>query len=260
MNDQQHEVAIVLPIYKSNISSNEEISLKSLNKYLSDYPIFTIGPFDTKNHFPNYNFMEFNPNNFDSVVSYSKLLLSKEFYKRFSKFKYILIYQLDCLVFSSNLKSWCQLGYDYIGAPIFINLNSPSLDYCFIGNGGLSLRKVSNFIRVFESSHIPKWSIVFNSLLPDINYLDFIKKYRVVKEGRLGVDWYTKNYSLNEDLFWSTRARLFYPSFNIAPSSVALKFSFEANPRFCYDANKKNLPFGAHGWEKWDKKIWMNFI
>ena len=164
------------------------------------------------------------------------------------------------MVFSSNLKSWCQLGYDYIGAPIFIKLNTPSLDYCFIGNGGLSLRKVSKFIRVFESSHIPKWSIVFNSLLPDINYLDFIKKYRVVKEGRLGVDWYTKNYSLNEDLFWSTRARLFYPSFNIAPSSVALKFSFEANPRFCYDANKNNLPFGAHGWEKWDKKFWMNFI
>ena len=78
---------------------------------------------------------------------------------------------------------------------------------------GFSLRKVSNFIRVFESSHIPKWSIVFNSLLPDINYLDFIKKYRVVKEGRLGVDWYTKNYSLNEDLFLVNQSTLILSKF-----------------------------------------------
>ena len=169
--------------------------------------------------------------------------MSKEFYKRFSKFKYILIYQLDCLVFSSNLKSWCQLGYDYIGAPIFIKLNTPSLDYCFIGNGGLSLRKVSKFIRVFESSHIPKWSIVFNSLLPDINYLDFIKKYRVVKEGRLGVDWYTKNYSLNEDLFWST-STLFYPSLILHLPRWRLNF-FRNNPSFCYDANKRIFLFSS---------------
>ena len=37
-------------------------------------------------------------------------------------------------------------------------------------------------------------------------------------------------------------------------------FAFEANPRHCYEINKKKLPFGVHAWEKWDKKFWIDII
>ena len=71
-----------------------------------------------------------------------------------------------------------------------------------------------------------------------------------------GAKWYANQYSLNEDLFWSDRAKYFYPNFKIAPVNVGLQFAFEAHPRYCYEKNNKNLPFGAHAWEKWGRKFW----
>ena len=65
----------------------------------------------------------FENKNFTSRNSYSKLLLSSKFYERFSDYDYMLIYQLDCLIFSNDLKKWTDLNYDYIGAPWFAEPN-----------------------------------------------------------------------------------------------------------------------------------------
>jgi len=67
---------------------------------------------------------------------------------------------------------------------------------------------------------------------------------------------FTSMYTLNEDLFWSDRAKLFYPDFKIAPIDIALKFAFEAHPRCCFERNKNRLPFGCHAWAKWDRAFW----
>ena len=52
-------------------------------------------------------------------VAYNRLMMSEQFYRAFEGYEYILIYQLDCLVFSNALEEWCRKGYDYIGAPWF---------------------------------------------------------------------------------------------------------------------------------------------
>ena len=82
----------------------------------------------------------------------------------------------------------------------------------------------------------------------------------MVKEARKGINWYSNNYSLNEDLFWSQRAKLFCPDFKIAPVELAIEFAFEANPRYCYKLINKKLPFGAHAWERYDKEFWLDLM
>jgi hypothetical protein len=50
-------------------------------------------------------------------LTYSQLLMSKEFYELFIEYDYIIIYQLDCFVFKDSLENWLYTGFDYIGAP-----------------------------------------------------------------------------------------------------------------------------------------------
>jgi hypothetical protein len=191
---------------------------------------------------------------------YSKLLLSEEFYSKFKNYEFILLYQLDCLVFSNNLEKWINLGYDFIGAPFLNNRMNPKKGFSRVGNGGLSIRNVNSFLKVLQSKQVPGWSTFITTKLTDRSKLDFLKKYRVFREVQNGVNWYTKNYSLNEDLFWSDRAKLFYPQFKIAPVNIALQFAFEAHPRYCYEKNDYQLPFGAHAWERWDRKFWETYL
>ena len=252
--------AIVVPIYKLELSDSEIFSLKLLEKYLKDFKIFTIGPNNTEQDFPQFSFINFNPSFFEDTNTYSKLLLSKNFYNSFTDYSHILIYQMDCLVFSSSILKWCSLDYDYIGAPLFKDNDNPEKGFSFVGNGGFSLRRISGFLNVLNSKNIPNWVDVFYSNFPDRYEVSYKKKIKIIKEARKGINWYSNNYSLNEDLFWSQRAKLFSSDFKIAPVELAVDFAFEANPRHCYDINNKKLPFGVHAWEKWDKEFWLDLI
>ena len=251
---------VVLPIFKNDLTETESISLEQLRLFIHPKQVCVIRPKNVKKNKYFKNEITFENKNFTSRNSYSKLLLSSKFYERFSDYDYMLIYQLDCLIFSNDLKKWTDLNYDYIGAPWFKSSTEPKKGLSHVGNGGLSLRKISTFIKVLNSTHIPNYQYVFSNQIPDVEWFNLKKKYRIIKECRYGVHWYSENYSLNEDLFWSNRAKLFYPSFNIACNDIGLKFSFEKHPRLSYKINGKKLPFGVHGWEKWDKSFWSNYL
>jgi hypothetical protein len=200
-----------------------------------------------------------------SSSTYSRLLLSADFYRRFSDYDYILIYQLDCLVFSENLNRWCDMGFDYIGAP-WVGLGPDGSAYVSrVGNGGLSLRKVRSFLRVCGATggirfFIQATRAVLTSELHDLEAYDrsdrLRKKLSILKDLFHGPQSYIANYSLNEDRFWSDRAKLFMPWFSIAPVELAMRFSFEGNPRFCFERTGHELPFGCHGWYKHDRGFW----
>ena len=122
------------------------------------------------------------------------------------------------------------------------------------------LRKVEIFIRILKQKESPKlWNFLLNKL-PDKSFLNVKKRFSVYRQISRGVKWYTENYTLNEDLFWSDRAKLFYPNFKIAPLKVGLKFAFDMHPKFCFKRNKNTLPFGAHGWQKRDKTFWLDIL
>lgn len=238
--------AIVIPVYKSELSESEKRSFLKCLKTFKGRAIFLAAPNKLdlsayRQHDESLLTAKFENEFFKDIESYNRLLLSNHFYKRFSDYKYILIYQLDAYVFKDELEYWCKKGYDYIGAPIINNhfvtpwlkhLNKRNLLLKLgilkndnVGNGGFSLRKVSSFI--------------FNSQL-------FKKE--------------TEGWSLNEDLFWSFRLPVINPFFRIPSMSTAVGFSIEGSPSYCYELNKKQLPFGCHAWEKYEPEFWKKFI
>lgn len=262
-------VAIVVPWYKRTLSVEERLSLAHLTKVLGKYDTYVVAPETLEFDSPAFEVKRFDNAWFESVASYSQLMLSKEVYEVFAKYKYILVYQLDCLVFSDDLPEWCRTDFDYVGAPWFRSKTDPSLGFSRVGNGGLSLRKVESFLRVIDSrryseQRVPYWKDVVSTSLHDVENMPvlerLLKRLRVFRDARRGVKWYATHYTLNEDHFWSDRAKLFYPEFKVAPVDVALHFSFERFPRYCYEQNNGELPFGCHGWAKWDREFWEPYL
>jgi len=148
------KVAVVIPAYKENLSPTEEISLCQLRRVLpSCKKIFAV-PEGLKPTYggleEGFDVQEFPKEYFESLKGYSRLLLTKDFYNRFADYEYILIHQLDVFLFEDKLLEFCDMGYDYIGAPY------PKFDFTWhlvgaqVGNGGLSLRKVSSCLNLIE--------------------------------------------------------------------------------------------------------------
>jgi hypothetical protein len=267
------DVAVVVPIYRSEITPDEEISLRHLRRFLDRYPKFFLAPESLKIEQSGFGIKRFKDNFFRDVTTYSALLLSDQFYETFSEYGYILVYQLDALVFSDQLLEWCAKGYDYIGAPWIKSPFVPFLESPRVGNGGFSLRRVDGFLKVLNSKVYFQdpdeyWMHFCAGRTSSQKLLNLPRKFLKKLSWFNGARWeaarWTKEgfsrFSANEDLFWSLRAPQYDPSFKIASVSEALKFSFEVEPRTCYEMNHHKLPFGCHGWAKYDRQFWEPFL
>ncbi|MDP2586570.1 MAG: DUF5672 family protein [Candidatus Komeilibacteria bacterium] len=256
-------VAVAVPWYKEKLSEAEEISLRHLLHFLGGYDKFIVAPANLKINQPDFTVKTFPTRFFKNTKSYSRLLLTKDFYRQFSDYEYILIYQLDALVFSDQLNYWCAAGYDYIGAPWFKEKMIKKYDYpgdaC--GNGGFSLRKVASFIKVIDLAKLP-WYIVLSGLiaaLPDVFKSAGLKE-GLKKIKQVWLNSAAQRTPLNEDRYWSFIAPTIDPGFKISPVEVGLKFAFEIAPSYCYQRNNRQLPFGAHAWERYDKDFWLPYL
>ena len=65
---------------------------------------------------------------------------------------------------------------------------------------------------------------------------------------------------VHEDRFWAEYATHYDPDFRIAPVDVAMRFAFEAEPRRSFDRVGRQLPFGAHRWQKFDREFYEPFL
>jgi hypothetical protein len=261
-------IATVTPVYRKALTPDEQISLHHLRHFLANYENVFVAPGDLFLNVPGFHIQRFPKRYFASVAAYNRLLLSRRFYEAFSDYDYILIYQLDCLVFSSDLDFWCDLGWDYIGAPWFTgfaNRHSPQSPFWAVGNGGFSLRKVSSFLKVFDSKEI--W-IGSEKYLGE-GYASKLWHSRVAHRSKYilkkigftnDVCWHLKRRESNEDIFWGMDASHFKPDFRVAPLDVALSFAFEKDPRYCFERNGRRLPFGCHAWAKCDKAFWQPYL
>jgi len=261
----KHEVAVVIPAYyKSSFSPEELISLKHLNKHLVKYDKFYIVPSNTnttKLKQKGFRFIKFPKHYFPSAKTYNKLLLGKNFYHTFLHYRFILIYQLDALVFSNKLMKWCGSRYDYIAAPwfgsIIAKLSHKKGSPISGGNGGFSLRNVQKCLKVLD---LVEKSATRSSNKELVHKLWFTKAVVTGKSHGKWLNAPASNYPFNEDGFWSLEAPKYLSSFKVAPFKDALKFSFEKYPRKSFELNKHHLPFGTHAWEKYDKDFWLPYI
>lgn len=226
MGNKKSEIIVVIPYYHTDLSETEIISLKQVQKVLKNYDICFISPLRLRHTLRNdkYQIEYFENSFFESVSTYNQLMLTFEFYERFIKYRYMLIYQLDAFVFYDRLDYFCDLNYDYIGAP-WIYLGKGMVGginhKVYVGNGGLSLRKISSCIKLL---------------------CDGKKELR--------------DFSYNEDFFFSIAKG----DFHVAPLSTALEFSIETHVRKCFKINGRRLPFGCHAWEKYDFLFWKPYI
>ena len=213
--------AIVVPIYKprrADLKWFEQISLqRCLEVFGGKYPIVFVAPNDRSfDYLPtgdDFFITTFDAQYFRGTDGYNELMLSPHFYKRFLTVDYILIYQLDAFVFSDRLEEFCELGYDYIGAPWSIAAGLKSNPFLYVGNGGFSLRRVQACFDILSKNIGPIASL----------------------------QW-------AEDGMFSYLGRMQPSEFKVAPVRTASQFAVEHLPERWCRKNANVLPFGCHGW------------
>lgn len=254
------QVAVVIPLYKDEITKFEAVSLTACNRHLFKHPIRLVGPkgldFDKYlSYFPDsidITAIALEPNNFESIASYNRLMLSPWFYKLFKNFEYILIYQADAYVFRDELEYWCNQGYDYIGAPWFEEWKDASHESKFIGvgNGGFSLRKVNSIIKRLRVLRLIQL-FISNRLFHENN-----------EDGILTFDISSIIYpKIKHELLKRLFDRLLgISNYKVANYKSAIKFSFEHNLNKIWLDSQKKLPFGCHAWHLTYEAFWCKHI
>jgi hypothetical protein len=256
---KQKECIVIFPIYKS--LKNIEISaFTQAIKMTPNYKHVFIAPqsmiFDSSfDKFKDIEVVRFNDSYFESIKGYNRLMLAKEFYNAFSDYDYMLIHQSDAYLFKPELDYWIKKDFGFIGAPwikpgkillvefykrimnlapflFSVNARRRYIVRNNVGNGGLSLRKISSFIYV----------------------LDYIS------EKILNTYLESDERDYNEDVFWSLEGPKVCQSMKIPEWKDALLFSFETDPVWSYKKTGQRLPFGCHAFEKNKPAFWKQFI
>ena len=235
---------IIIPIYNEQPTENEILSIARNTDVLGDYDIFAVHPasMDTTAYtrFKISRFIPFSDLYFGSNKTYSRLILSKEFYQPFLEYEYMLIAQTDTYILNTDytLKYFINQNYDYWGAPWpdgpfdlpygskewFKSIFVKSPKNLHVGNGGFSLRRVSSTYELVKKHH---------------TYIKYA-------------------WRLNEDLFFSNIANKSNSAYTSAPINEAAKFALETNMQ--EEITNGNVPFAVHAWEKYLKQEVTNLI
>jgi len=238
-------VAVLIPVYQTNLSKTEQAALAQAVTVLGRYPMLLVKPEGLAvdailQEFPDLGTESFPDRYFTGTDAYNQLLTSLDFYRRFADYEHILIYQLDAWVFRDELPYWCAQKYDYLGAPGLHQVEYDSLpaeeaaqfaevltNHRLVFNGGLSLRRVRAMIRYLKiySFFYPAW------------------------KG-------------NEDMLFSreaTRLLPMKPFIKLPTWQQALRFAFEKSPAASYELTNHQLPFGCHAGERYAPDFWKNF-
>ena len=234
---KRSDIVVVVPIYKEQLNITEQVSLGQLYRVLNDYDIVFVAPTCMYDYCTRlqYSAVYFDDNFFKSTATYSELLISDIFYSKFAEYEYMLIYQLDAYVFKDELLEFCKLGYDYIGAPVPRKLGEWGVVKARVGNGGLSLRKISSVRRIIADME------------------------EICEESGFKELFYT-----NEDLFFGYCGA--NPNINFSVPNIQIAVKFAVDEDVCHMFKRMNaglmeLPFGCHGWSrKIVYNAWSKFV
>jgi len=236
-------LAVLIPAYKPKIDGLELFSLQhSLNVLNQGREVYLICP-QSLDHsfystiFPGVKFAIFDDYYFLSISAYSKLLMSKSFYEKFQKYEFVLISQTDAILLRDELDYWCERGFDYVGAPwpeaLSVHVNTDRYKgkdtrvLCPVGNGGLSLRRVSKCMQLIDE--FPEACTEF------------------------------ANNGIYEDLFFSIFGSL-SDNFSIPDITTASCFSMEIAPEYFSFLSSGKVPMGGHAWWRYNVQFWLDLL
>ncbi len=231
-------IVTLIPIYMEELSGNDRSSLEEVCEKLQDIQIEFIAPANLdckwyRETYPSVQVKSFEYWNKQSLQDYNDLLMTPEFYREFEEYEYIFIFQTDArfLGTEKQLISFVNKGFDYIGAPWgrdgmrFIKRVIPGAGHskllrklegeviARVGNGGVSLRRVSAMIRFLENhkKELSEWSKA-------------------------------------EDLFIGYYGAKHPKSISLADVETAYSFAMEIDMEESIKAGK--VPMAVHKWEK----------
>lgn len=223
-------VIIGIPVYQKKLSFLEEVSLQQVKNILGKYKIVFIAPngLDCA-YMEGYEVVRFSNDFFCSRETYSELLMNEEFYEKFISYKYLLIYQLDAFVFKDELDLFCNMNFDYIGAP----LKGGDWGVFHVGNGGLSLRNIRKSLYMAKQKNRIK-----EKMLKLMDYEYFA-----------------------EDLFFSYCGYASDLDYKVPTPRLATRFAVQRNyAHGLLRIKKHGLPFGCHYWHKLNYYFWKPYI
>ncbi|MFY9514371.1 MAG: DUF5672 family protein [Rubrivivax sp.] len=255
--------AVAIPIYKTELSAAETLSIERSVEVLARWPVFVIGPARLSTHLDGLRqrfgqrlqVKTFEDRYFAGIKGYNRLMRSRDFYQAFAANSHLLLAQTDALVISDELESWCMRDFSYVGAPWFVGGNRPQLPLRFwgVGNGGFSLRRVDDFLRVLQTPrHIPNF--VKSRARGDRGFANLVR--RIKHERCLAYNVEPFFPSSNEDLFWGVLVPAACAFFRVPSPEEAIGFAFEVAPGHLYEMNANRLPFGCHAWERFEQDFW----
>lgn len=274
------EICILIPIYKKTLNFFEIQSVEQCVKVLSNYTIHFVCPKELNIDFYKENFSGivdftyFENYYFKDLASYNRLMLSVGFYKAFDKYKYMLIHQTDCYVFRDELLDWALKGFDYTGGLWFDDYTKNPEDGAeiwFPGNGGLSLRNITNVLELLNSKRpLKMWReiIAERKMHKKFNLIQYSKILIVNILNLFGYQnnssFIAKYWNQNEDGFiFEMHSK--YGKLTIPTVKESVFFSWDRRPDYLFDKFAK-LPFGCHAWYREDypyeknKNFWLEKI
>jgi hypothetical protein len=224
---------VVVPVYRARPASHEVVSLTQLQAKLGQHSIEPVAPAALNlEHYrrlvgdrsANYFDDRYFEARADSRASYSALMVSDGFYRRFERYEYILIYQTDAFVFTDQLERWTKRQFD-IGSPHWAGWGArKDLGMVGVGNGGFSLRRVEAFAKVLGESRRP------------VNRMRVLKPRspaRALRRARKG--------ELVEDYYWG-----YFAPIRVASIEDAIEFAFEMGLERMAAQYRNLVPFGCH--------------
>lgn len=231
---------VIIPVYRPSMIDFEKASLLRLRQLMPD-EAFLVAPVglcldEYLRLWPGLRCEYFDPGYFVSVNSYNKLMLSTSLYLRFaSKYEWMLVHQLDAFLFHADLQKFINSPFDYFGAPwVPAQLVHPKFSNAYllkifgtkitVGNGGLSLRRISATLNLLMS------------------------KQEVVD-----------CWMHNEDGFYAYWG-ITSMAFRSCSLELAVHFAFEREPELLFQMNGQVLPLGCHGLPRYSQPFYLSNI
>lgn len=245
---------MVLPWWPHQASDNECMSLESIKRFAGTLDIVIVAPDElcVPPILKPSRVEVFSKLFFLDAWSYSRLLLTAQFYERLGRYDQIVVVQSDVLLLKplqpliSRLYPW-----SYVGAPWVSLEPSGLMHFVGVGNGGFSVRRTRDFLDVLRSPSFPSWPrhVTRQKSVALWFALSCCSVARVSGERMAHL---LLRRGIHEDIFWSKVAPCLSSRYMIAPLADALAFSYETFPRFAHQANHDQLPYGVHGWWQHD--------
>jgi Protein of unknown function (DUF5672) len=264
-NEGIHEMSnpiVLIPVHKQVPSDLEVVSLRQCGRCLARRALALLAPagLDLESYqelLPSARVLLVEAKWMNNVRSYNRMMISPIIYRSFSDHSHILIHEPDAMVLRDELDFWCEQPYDHIGAPWFEGYGNPKPDAPLlgVGNFGFSLHRPAVMLRILlERQRLYGRADLRRDLSRILRAGEADRVIRVIpgveKAGTLRGA--SRIYEENCDIFWGQLVPKLVRNFRVAPPEVALNFSWEVVPSRCYTLCNGSLPFGLHGWARYD--------